>query len=263
MTQAVVRLDAVAARALTEQIRGAVETTYSLLLEAWEQEAWRALGYASWTAYIDGEFEFSRQRSYQLLQAARVTRSLSTAVDTRDELHITEREARDLAPVLPRVVSDARANVETGMEPSAAIRGAVASARETIQRVRVPVDEESPSYGDGFSDENVPAREVEDDEFPPFDDLPDEVPASTPAPARVETEAERSARARQESIARESQRFAMAISYTAQIISNDLGRRRLAVEYDQHAAVNPFVVTREAIATAAENLRLLAEVWDR
>ena len=45
-------LDEKAARALTERIHKAGTDFGALVLEAYEGEAWRVLGYASWTVYI-------------------------------------------------------------------------------------------------------------------------------------------------------------------------------------------------------------------
>lgn len=42
-----------------------------LLLQAHDGKAWAALGYRSWSAYIGGEFSFSRATSYRLLAAER------------------------------------------------------------------------------------------------------------------------------------------------------------------------------------------------
>lgn len=92
---AVVLLSKNKARALTDRIREVGEGFAALLLEAYEGEAWRVLGYQSWAAYIDGEFEFNRQYSYRLLVQGRVNQLLAEAGST---LRVTEREARDLSP---------------------------------------------------------------------------------------------------------------------------------------------------------------------
>lgn len=87
------------ARALTERIRQSTHELSGLLLQAHEGEAWRALGYESWTAYIDGEFDFNRSRSYQLLDHGRVLRLLespevSTSGRRASVGDVTERDAR-------------------------------------------------------------------------------------------------------------------------------------------------------------------------
>lgn len=94
MAQAVV-LTEKKARALTERIRKAGEDFGALLLEAHDGEAWRAMGYASWTAYVDGEFEFTRRTSYRLLTQQRVNKQLAEA---GSDVRVTQREAE----VVPR-----------------------------------------------------------------------------------------------------------------------------------------------------------------
>ena len=69
----------------------------ALLLELHEREGWRALGYDSWRTCALAEFGQSQSRLYQLLDAAKVDRALSTQVETTP---IPEKVARVLAPVL-------------------------------------------------------------------------------------------------------------------------------------------------------------------
>ena len=91
---AIVLLTPGAARTLTDNIKTVGEELGEMLLEAHDGEAWRALGYKSWKAYIEAEFDFNRQRSYQLLKQARVNAQLVVA---GAETRVTEREARDLS----------------------------------------------------------------------------------------------------------------------------------------------------------------------
>jgi predicted transcriptional regulator len=55
-------LDAENARALTDQIKSRVETLWELIKAAYHGRAWIALGYESWDAYCDSEFQTSRLR---------------------------------------------------------------------------------------------------------------------------------------------------------------------------------------------------------
>ena len=82
-----------AASKLTERIRKAGADFGALLLEAHDGGAWSVLGYATWGDYVRGEFEFSRQRSYQLLAQGRVNQRLAEA---GSELRVTEIEARSV-----------------------------------------------------------------------------------------------------------------------------------------------------------------------
>jgi hypothetical protein len=49
------RLDVARARRLTDQLRSSLELSVTLLRQAHAGEAWRALGYASWSAYCAAE----------------------------------------------------------------------------------------------------------------------------------------------------------------------------------------------------------------
>lgn len=82
------------ARALTERIRASTNELGQLLLEAKEGEAYKALGYSTWGAYIEAEFDFKRSRSYQLLTQAKVNRTLETS---GSPVRVTESEARSVS----------------------------------------------------------------------------------------------------------------------------------------------------------------------
>ena len=55
-------LDADNARALTDQIKQTVEVLWEMIAAAYHGRAWVALGYQSWDAYCDNEFQTSRLR---------------------------------------------------------------------------------------------------------------------------------------------------------------------------------------------------------
>lgn len=81
------------ARSITERIRKAGEDLGALIVEAHDGCVWESLGYASWSDYVAGEFDFSRRRSYQLLEQGRINKRLADAGST---VRVTEREARDV-----------------------------------------------------------------------------------------------------------------------------------------------------------------------
>lgn len=88
------------AKELTGRIKRSAEDVCRLLEEAHERKAWQPLGYKSWKAYVDSEFDMSKQRAYQLLNYATVRKALevttgSTTVD------LSERQARRIKPELP------------------------------------------------------------------------------------------------------------------------------------------------------------------
>lgn len=62
MTTAVAQMGATEARALTDQIKVAVEATWELVKRAYVERAWSVLGYDGWDDYCTREFGTSRLR---------------------------------------------------------------------------------------------------------------------------------------------------------------------------------------------------------
>jgi hypothetical protein len=121
----------VQAKALTERIREGVDKVWSLLLEAHDRKAWKALSYDSWDAYIAGEFNMSRRHSYRLLDQGRVIREIADATGgaVTHGSQITERDAREIKDELPAVSAEIRARVAAGEEPGKATAKVVAAKR--------------------------------------------------------------------------------------------------------------------------------------
>lgn len=119
------------ARDITNRINQAAGELWRLLLEAYERQAWRALGYASWKAYVESEFTITRQRAYQLLDQGRVIRLLQEAAgDVSTTVDISERAARGIKPSLPEVTAQIRERVESGAAPEEAVREVVDAHRK-------------------------------------------------------------------------------------------------------------------------------------
>lgn len=126
------------AQALTERIRKAVDGLWELLVEAHDRQAWKAMGYKTWDAYIAGEFSMSRRRSYQLLDQGLVNRAISSAIgDVRTDVHISEAAARDIKPIIGDVTADIQQRVQQGEEPKKAADEAVKAAREKAKSEKV------------------------------------------------------------------------------------------------------------------------------
>lgn len=95
------------ARQYVGWINSCLDDARAYLLELYERQGWRALGYDSWHACIQAEFRLSRTRVYQLLDAAHAERVLlesadtkqSTMVDCSTRRPIPERELRPLVPL--------------------------------------------------------------------------------------------------------------------------------------------------------------------
>jgi protein gp37 len=90
--------------AIKNHISEARELVYDLYI----REGWKALGYSSWATCVESEFQESRTRLYQLLDAARTERNLldtsskSTIVDSDDSRHtIPESHLRPIASLHP------------------------------------------------------------------------------------------------------------------------------------------------------------------
>ncbi|GHA13529.1 hypothetical protein GCM10007989_05160 [Devosia pacifica] len=124
------------AQILTDQIRVAVDQLWELLLEAHERQAWKAMGYPTWDAYIAGEFNMSRRHSYRLLDQGMVNRAIADASgqDVTHGSQISEREARDLKPIIGEVTSEIRSRVESGEHPGRAASEVVEAKRANKKR---------------------------------------------------------------------------------------------------------------------------------
>ena len=89
------------AQDITESIQSTAIATCVLLQRAHDQQAWKALGYDTWSDYINNEFKFSRARSYQLLAQGAVIKGISEASNT--DVYLTEKEAKVIKKELPRI----------------------------------------------------------------------------------------------------------------------------------------------------------------
>jgi hypothetical protein len=65
------------ARSLVERIRSHINNARALVLELYEKEGWKALGYNSWRECVVAEFDQSQAHLYRLLKAAEVERNIS------------------------------------------------------------------------------------------------------------------------------------------------------------------------------------------
>jgi len=141
-------LDAAEARALTDRIKQTAERLWSLLEQAHDRQAWRALGYSTWNDYVRAEFDMSKQQSFRLLDQARVIRELTSAAESpmgdSEPVQVSEREARDLKPHLHEVTDAVRDRVEEAREadPKTTPEQAADVAREVVQEHREAIRQE-------------------------------------------------------------------------------------------------------------------------
>jgi hypothetical protein len=68
------------ARSLTDEVKGNAERLWRKLVELYEGDAHKTLGYSSWGAYFKTEFGGSRSRAYELLDAGRVASALQSGI---------------------------------------------------------------------------------------------------------------------------------------------------------------------------------------
>src|SRR5690349_2366462 len=66
---------------INQSIKECDEEIKRLLLDLYEREGWKALGYSSWRECGQAEFKHSQSRVYQLLDAAKVERNISNALE--------------------------------------------------------------------------------------------------------------------------------------------------------------------------------------
>jgi hypothetical protein len=104
------------ARALTDEIKGATERLYALLLQAHEGRAWSALGYDSWRDYAMTEFGMSQSRAYQLLDQGRVIQAIEAARSADVASTIVEVDQPPASRSLPNE-SQARELADLADEP--------------------------------------------------------------------------------------------------------------------------------------------------
>lgn len=157
------------ARKLTDRIKTAADQLWSLLLEAHEGGAWKALGYKNWEAYVSAEFDMSRRNSYRLIEQAKVVRAIESAAgeSVPHAAQITQRDAQAIKPVLPEVTQEIRERVERGEEPAQATYEVIEAKR--VERKPEPVAKPKLAA--------VPDPEPDDHDGPTLEELIDEIQA--------------------------------------------------------------------------------------
>lgn len=115
---------------LTQDIKSTSTALYVLLKKAHDTKAWVSMGYNSWSEYISKEFEFSRTRSYQLINQANVIEEINEASGI--PMYISERDARSIKNRLPEITQ----KIET------VVSDETLSDKETESKVKKIIDEE-------------------------------------------------------------------------------------------------------------------------
>lgn len=125
-------MDVAEAEEITAAIRSTITATYVLLRRAHEGKAYKALGYETWKEYIAGEFDFSVQRSYQLLDLAKTVEVIESATPEGTDVSLTEAQARDIKRELPKITEQVREETSGAnpIEASEIVDNIVDDARE-------------------------------------------------------------------------------------------------------------------------------------
>jgi hypothetical protein len=87
------------ARGCIDTINHYLDSAHAALLDLYEREGWRALGYDSWRACVVAEFGYSESHLYRLLDAARIERNI--CANGGDVASVPERTLRPLAKLPP------------------------------------------------------------------------------------------------------------------------------------------------------------------
>lgn len=107
------------AQSLTEHIRAATDVLYVLIQRAHAGKAWKALGYASFGAYVGEEFNISRSRAYQLLNQASIIDQIASVAPEGTRIPLSEAAARDLKTLVSDLVPEIAEGTE-GASPEEA-----------------------------------------------------------------------------------------------------------------------------------------------
>lgn len=120
------------ARSLVERIRSHINEARALVLELYEKEGWKALGYKSWTECTEMEFPVSSRHVFRLLDAAQTERNITDQLVSKGP--IAESVLRPLASLEPDQQREAwAAATASNPKPTAA---QVEKAVEGISRRR-------------------------------------------------------------------------------------------------------------------------------
>ncbi len=104
-------LDVRAAEVLTQRIKTEISHVCLLLAEAHDRRAWAVLGHPTWDQYVRNEFGYSRSRSYEILDQARVVRAIQEAAGSASIPDLSAYAARQIKPYLQQVVNEIRDRV--------------------------------------------------------------------------------------------------------------------------------------------------------
>lgn len=151
------RMTVAEAQECVAEIRTGIVNVGRKLLELYERDGWKALGYSSWRECAQVEFGFKQSHIYRLLDAAEVERNISP---NGGNLQIAERQARPLVSLPPDAQREVwAAAVETA--PNGKVTAAHVQATVNTYRSAVNIED---AYGHVETVVELPAWAVVDDE---------------------------------------------------------------------------------------------------
>lgn len=92
-------LSVAAAEALTEKVRTNATDLARLIKQAHEEQVWLPLGYSSFTAWVEGELEWSHTRGFQLLSIASLSDELAESVPLPEGFTLTDLQTRAIISI--------------------------------------------------------------------------------------------------------------------------------------------------------------------
>ena len=104
MDTAIVLMDKVEAREITDRIKANLVDTSELVFDMYNREGWRALGYESWRACVVAEFEFSQSHAYRLLSHGQVVKNIKDSQLGNPDIILpaTQHQTEPLAKLPPK-----------------------------------------------------------------------------------------------------------------------------------------------------------------
>jgi hypothetical protein len=90
------------ARVAVDEIHSRVKALRQKLVELYRRQGWKALGYATWKEFSEGEFKRDRRNSYYLVEAAEVEGNLiESGIEPRKIFHVPDSQLRAIgeAPI--------------------------------------------------------------------------------------------------------------------------------------------------------------------
>jgi hypothetical protein len=160
--------------ALLEQLEAKIERGLATFTEVGraltairDQRLYRET-HATFATYLDERWQISRARGYQLIDAASVVDAVSTMVDkglSTVERHaqLSERAARELAPVLRDHGEEAVADVWETVREINGDRPTAAQARAVVQGLKNPASDKQLAYLQSLAERSgadLPAKPI-------------------------------------------------------------------------------------------------------